>query len=108
MNAIIDVEGHMCICTENSITIVNSNTIPDNDISRFLDILKGKINSSNKLKDKYKRSKESWKKEWIFCNKLYKIELFKAYSKDITLKENESVINLLLYEIFGKEKKNTN
>jgi hypothetical protein len=106
--SIFDVEGHMCICTDKSVTIVDSNDIPDNDISRFLDILRNKIDKNPKLKDRYKRSVKSWEEEWIFCNKLYKIELFKAYSKDITLKENESVINLLLYEIFGKEKKNTN
>ena len=102
--SIFDVEGHMCICTDKSVTIVNSNDIPDNDISRFLDILRNKIDKNPKLKDIYKRSVKSWEEAWIFYNKIHRIKMFKLSTKDIKFSENRSIILLTIYKFLGKNK----
>lgn len=102
MISIFDIEGHMCICTDKSITIVDSNNIPDNDISRFLNILKNKIDENPKLKNKYKRSVKSWKEEWVSYNKIHKNKLFKLSTKDIKFSENKSILILMIYKFLGK------
>lgn len=102
--SIFDVEGHMCICTDKSVTIVNSNDIPDNDISRFLDILRDKIDKNPKLKDIYKRSVKSWEEEWVAYNKIHRIKMFKLSTKDIKFSENKSIILLTIYKFLGRNK----
>ena len=95
MISIFDIEGHMCICTDKSITIVNSNNIPDNDICRFLNILKNKIDENPKLKNKYKRSVKSY-------NKIHRNKLFKLSKKDIKFSENKSILILMIYKFLGR------
>lgn len=102
--SIFDVEGHMCICTDRSVTIVDSNDIPDNDINRFLDILRNKIDKNPKLKDRYKRSVKSWEEEWISYNKIHRIKMFKLSTKDIKFSENKSIILLTIYKFLGRNK----
>lgn len=105
MKVIIDIEGHMCICTDTCITIVDSNKVPDNDIPRFISMLSKKISQTPKLKDVYKRSEESWIKEWRAHNRLYRMRMFVKHTKDVDLEENENIIRLLAYQILGREKK---
>lgn len=105
MKVIIDIEGHMCICTDTCITIVDSNKVPDNDIPRFISMLSKKISQTPKLKDVYKRSEESWIKEWRAHNRLYRMSMFVKHTKDVDLEENENIIRLLAYQILGREKK---
>jgi hypothetical protein len=101
MREIINVEGYMCICTDKYVTIVNSNEVPDNDIPRFIKILRRKIDRSKRLKDKYKRTEKSWEKEWLAHNRLYRMGLFKSHTKDVDFHENESIFRLISYEILG-------
>ena len=105
MKVIIDIEGHMCICTDTCITIVDSNKVPDNDIPRFISMLSKKISQTPKLKDVYKRSEESWIKEWRAHNRLYRMSMFVKHTKDVDFEENENIIRLLAYQILGREKK---
>jgi len=102
IRVIIDIEGHMCICTDTYVTIVDSNKVPDNDIPRFISKLRKKISETTKLKDLYKRSEESWIKEWRAHNKLYKMNMFINHTKDVDLDENENIIRLLVYQILGR------
>jgi len=48
-----------------------------------------------------KRSISSWVKEWKAHNRLYKLGLFKAHTKDCDLDEHEKWWRLLAYQILG-------
>lgn len=100
------IEGYMCICTDKYVTIVDSNKVPNSDIPRFVKLLRIKIKNDTNFK--YKRSEESWIKEWRAHNKIYKMGMFRSHTKDVDFDEDESKIRLIAYEIFGKEKRNSN
>jgi hypothetical protein len=108
LRVIINIEGHMCICCDTYVTIVDSHQVPECDIPRFISKLRAEINNSPKLKDLYKRSEESWIKEWIAHNRLYKRNLFVDHTKDVDLDEKESLFRLFCYQFIGRPKKKGN
>ena len=91
------IQKHKCICTEDNIHIVDSYDVPDEDIFGFLHMLYAAINGEIT----YTRSIESWTKEWISHNKLYRHGLFKSHTKDVDLNEDESGFRLFIYSILG-------
>ena len=56
-----------------------------------------------KLKTGYqsRRSFNSWLKEWVAHNRLYKLGLFRSHTKDCDLEENEKWWRLLAYQFLG-------
>ena len=108
MRETIIVKGHMCICTDRYVNVVDSSDVSMNDIHEFIHILKEKIDNDYVLKGKYKIPEKDWERKWIFYKKLYKMKSFKPYIKDIYFYEKESLIELIIYRIFGRINRNTN
>ena len=48
-----------------------------------------------------RRSFNSWLKEWVAHNRLYKLGLFNSHTKDCDLEENEKWWRLLAYQFLG-------
>jgi len=48
-----------------------------------------------------KRNLKSWIKEWKTHNRLYRLGLFRAHTKDCDLEENEKLHRLIAYQILG-------
>ena len=91
------INGLICKCTETNIHIEDSYKIKDVEIPKFLIDLKQEIERDFN----YKRSIDSWTKEWIAHNRLYKLGLFRSHTKDLDLDENESKFRLVIYNIIG-------
>ena len=89
---------HECTCTPNNIHIKDSYQIPDEDVPYYLSMLNAALDGSFQ----YKRTVDSWAKEWITHNKLYKAGLFTSHTKDVDLNEDESKFRLIIYNIFGR------
>ena len=87
-----------CTCTSTNIHIENSYIIPNNEVERFLrvalDVIDGEFT--------YRRSLDSWVREWVAHNRLYKLGLFRKHTKDLDLDEFESKFRLFIYNIIGR------
>jgi hypothetical protein len=108
IRVVLNIKGHMCICTDTYVTIVNSYEIKDEDIHDFVSELKEEIDKYSKLRYLYKRSNISWEREWIAHNKLYRKGLFIDHTRDVDLDENEPIYRLIIYRILGNNKRNIN
>ena len=96
---IYTVRDHNCVCSENYVRIEDSYNVKTSEIRAFLSDLVLQITLDGKLK--YKRSFESWEKEWVAHNRLYKLGLFRQHTKDADLYEDESKFRLFCYNIIG-------
>lgn len=78
------------------ITIVDSWKIQDeSDMRLILLRFKGKSPFA------YKRTMESWIREWKAHNRLYKLGLFRSHTKDCDFDESEKWYRRLAYWIIG-------
>ena len=91
----VDVE-----ITRQNIKIRNSFKV--NNKETMLTILKIARNVAMKKGLTFKRTNQSWIKEWKAHNLLYKLHLFEENTRDTDLEENESKFGLFCYEIIGR------
>ena len=89
---------HECTCTADNIHIKDSYEIDDKEVPHYLSMLNAALDGSFK----YKRTIDSWAKEWIAHNRLYRAGLFKSHTKDVDLNEDESKFRLIIYNIIGR------
>lgn len=91
------IRGVECRCSADVVTIVNSSVIKDKDAKEFIKMLRGITDD----KYTYKRSINSWTKELIAHNRLYKLGLFVDHTRDTDLEESESKLRLFAYNIIA-------
>lgn len=95
---VIYIEGLKCNCEKGYVRIDDSYTVKERDIPNFVEKLRVELKLT---KFTYKRTKDSWVKEWIAHNRLYKLGLFRKHTKDVDLYENESKFALFCYDILS-------
>lgn len=98
-NITVVIDNHMCQCNDTNIHIVDSYQIPNNKIKPFLNRMLKKING----RIIYKRTIDSWEKEWIAHNRMYKLGLYRSHTKDVDLDEDESKGRLFVYKVLGEK-----
>ena len=94
---VIEIDGHKCTCSKDNIHIENSYQIPNNKVRLFL----VKLLRALRYQIRYKRTIDSWEKEWIAHNRLYKLGLYRDHTKDVDLNEDESKKRLIVYNILS-------
>ena len=98
MNKNINIRNHVCHCTEDCVTIINSYDVAESDLKPFLNELKSKIGSEFK----YKRTINDWAQEWYAHNVLYKLGLFRSHTRSVDLNEDETKCRVLMYKLIYK------
>lgn len=87
------IDGIKCLFDDNGVTIKESYRIRYEDVADFC------IKMKKKLPRKYKRSAESWTREVIAHNILYKHNMLKIHTIDADLDEDEKIWKLICYSI---------
>ena len=98
MSKNINIRNHVCHCTEDCVTIINSYDVAESDLKPFLKELKSKIGSEFK----YKRTINDWAQEWYAHNVLYKLGLFRSHTRSVDLNEDETKCRVLMYKLIYK------
>ena len=92
----IDIMKHRCICSSDSIEIIDSYQIPNDDILAFLIQLKDEIGD----RIIYNRDIQSWREEWTCYNILYDLNIYRNITKNVCLYDNISEKTESLYNKF--------
>ena len=92
----IDIMKHRCICSSDSIEIIDSYQIPNDDILTFLIKLKDEL--GNRII--YNRDIQSWREEWTCYNILYDLNIYRNITKNVCLDDNISEKTEALYSKF--------
>ena len=92
----IDIMNHRCICSSDSIEIIDSYQIPNDDILAFLIKLKDEIGD----RITYNRDIQSWKEEWTCYNILCSLNIYRNITKNVCLDDNISEKTEALYSKF--------
>lgn len=96
----IYIKNHICHCTDDCITIINSYDITNyNNIIDFLSIVGSEVTLYG---FEYKRDVDDWAKEWYAHNILYKMGLFRSHTKSVDLSEKEPKYRIICYNLIYK------
>lgn len=98
MNKNINIRNHVCHCTDDCVTIINSYDVAKSDLKPFLMELKSKLGSEFK----YKRTINDWVQEWYAHNVLYKLGLFRTHTRSVDLNEDETKCRVFMYKLIYK------
>ncbi len=91
----IKIDGYSCKYCKRCVTVYNSGYIKMKDIKDFNEKLYNQIPNDFV----YTRTKNSWYKEFVAHNILFKMGLFKSHTLDLDISEDEQLHRLVAYNI---------
>lgn len=92
------VEGFEITCTKNNIHIKDSYKVKS-EIK--MKIILEEILAETCREFKYRRSIDSWVKEWKAHNKLYEMNIARSHTADVDLNEDEKKSRLVIFNLLS-------